>query len=136
MDKKIIDMICAATGMDYAKSQDPDCLYCWFMWDGIDMPDWMPAWVNGTGADDVFDWIVEEAKTNDEIKQAMLAAGLDKVRIVRLEDGVWLAPWSGDPGRTLIKRAARLYATERGAAIALGMARKHRPFKNAVIMAV
>lgn len=53
--------------------------------------------------------------------------------IVELEKGVWLADWSGDPGRTLLKKNARQYATRRGASIALGMARKFRLFKDAVI---
>lgn len=56
--------------------------------------------------------------------------------IVELEQGVWLAPWSGNPGRTLKKSSARLYANEHSAAIALGKARKFRKFRNAVITAV
>lgn len=55
--------------------------------------------------------------------------------IIELESGVWLAGWSGDPGRTLVKESAKMY-TRDGAAIALGKARKFRPFKNAVITAV
>jgi len=53
--------------------------------------------------------------------------------IVRLEDGVWLAPWTGDPGRTLVEDSAKTYATKRGAQIALGLARKYRPFKKAEV---
>ena len=56
--------------------------------------------------------------------------------IVELENGVWLADWPGDPGRTLVRENAKQYTTEHGAAIALGMARKFRPFKNAIITAV
>ena len=56
--------------------------------------------------------------------------------IVELETGVWLADWPGDPGRTLVKESAKRYATNHGAAIALGLARKFRPFKSAVITAV
>lgn len=55
--------------------------------------------------------------------------------IVELQPGCWLATWSGDPGRTLIKTSARRYATERGARIALGIARRIRPgyFLNAKV---
>jgi len=53
--------------------------------------------------------------------------------VVELEPGCWIAPWSGDPGRTTVKRKARVYKSWRGARIALGLARKYRPFKNAAI---
>lgn len=56
--------------------------------------------------------------------------------IVELEPGVWLAGSIGDPGRTLVKESAKQYKTRRGAAIALGIARKFRSFKNAVITTV
>ena len=46
----------------------------------------------------------------------------------------YLAPWSGDPGRTHVLTSARIYATERGARIALGMARRYRPFAFAEIV--
>ena len=39
----------------------------------------------------------------------------------------YLAVWPGDPGRTFDLNMARMYRTRRGAAIALGMARRHRP---------
>ena len=51
--------------------------------------------------------------------------------IVELDKNVWLAAWSGDPGRTLCLENVKTYKTLRGAKIALGMARKYRPFKNA-----
>ena len=51
--------------------------------------------------------------------------------IVELQDRVWLARWSGDPGRTFIRSSAREYTTERGAKIALGMARRYRRFSDA-----
>ena len=56
--------------------------------------------------------------------------------IVELELGVYLAPWSGDPGRTLVESTARLYRTERGAQIALGKARRFRPFQHALVRRV
>ena len=54
--------------------------------------------------------------------------------VVELQSGLYLAPWSGDPGRTYDLNIARKYQTERGAKIALGIARKQRPFKNASIV--
>jgi len=42
--------------------------------------------------------------------------------IVEIDDGVWLAPWVGDPGRTLVKESARKYSTLHGAKTALGIA--------------
>ena len=59
-----------------------------------------------------------------------------KKYIVELSPGCWLGPWPGDPGRTLVERTANRYATKRGASIALGMARKFRPFLNAKIVEV
>lgn len=55
---------------------------------------------------------------------------------VEIEPGVWLAPWSGDPGRTLVAGHARLYATEREAMAGLAAARRYRPFKAARVVAV
>ena len=53
--------------------------------------------------------------------------------IVELESGVWLAKWAGDPGRTLVKQNARKYKTISSATIALGLARRFRPFPSAAI---
>lgn len=53
--------------------------------------------------------------------------------IVELQTGMWIAPWSGDPGRTLVKKTAQKYKTERGAKIALKCARRYSPFKDAKI---
>ena len=54
--------------------------------------------------------------------------------IVKLQDGLYLAEWAGDPGRTCCRWLAREYKTKVGAAIALGMARRFRPFKGARIL--
>ena len=57
--------------------------------------------------------------------------------IVQLDYGVWLASWSGDPGRTLLESNARKYKTKKGARIA--MARVHTlfgRFLNAKILEV
>lgn len=56
--------------------------------------------------------------------------------IVELENGVWLADCTGDPGRTLKKGNAATYKTRRGAEIALGIARQWRPFVNALVLCV
>lgn len=49
---------------------------------------------------------------------------------------MWLAPWSGDPGRTSVRELARKYDTEHGAKIALGLARKYRPLPGAKIIPI
>lgn len=51
--------------------------------------------------------------------------------VVELCPGCWLAPWSGDPGRTLVVENAKQYKSERGAKIALGHARRFRSLDNA-----
>lgn len=54
--------------------------------------------------------------------------------IIELEEGVWIAPWSGDPGRTLLQSIAQRFPTKRGARQALTYARQYRPFVNAVVV--
>lgn len=54
--------------------------------------------------------------------------------IVELEpETCWLASWSGDPGRTLIKENAKIYKTEKGARLALRHAQKYRLYANAKV---
>jgi len=53
--------------------------------------------------------------------------------IVELQEGCWLAPWRGDPGRTLVETSAQQFETAEGATHALAQARRYRPFANAVI---
>ncbi len=53
--------------------------------------------------------------------------------IVELERETWIAPWSGDPGRTVVIRNARKFGSKRSAELALRKARGFRPFKNATI---
>lgn len=43
--------------------------------------------------------------------------------IVKIEKGTWLAPWDGDPGRTLVESSAKKFKTELTAQKALGRAR-------------
>ena len=54
--------------------------------------------------------------------------------IIELEEGVWIAPWNGDPGRTLVQNNAQRFRSERGARQALRYARQHRSFANAVVL--
>ncbi len=56
--------------------------------------------------------------------------------IVELEYGVWIAPWPGDPGRTLCRSSARWFGTTAQATRALEQAREYRPFGGARVMAV
>ena len=50
--------------------------------------------------------------------------------IVKLEEGVWLAPWEGNPGRTLkIENATKYYIRE-NAEKALSDALKYRSFSD------
>lgn len=53
--------------------------------------------------------------------------------IVEIEKGVWLAPWRGDPGRTLVKESAKQFDKEWKAHKALDDAREFCPFKHAKI---
>ena len=55
---------------------------------------------------------------------------------VELEDGVWLAPWDGDPGRTLNRDFADLFYTVKDAEAAIDKAREYRPFKMARLQSV
>lgn len=45
--------------------------------------------------------------------------------IVELEEGCWLAPWRGDPGRTLVRESAKRFKSARAARAALA---RHRAF--------
>jgi len=62
--------------------------------------------------------------------------GFMEMYVVELEEGVWLAPWRGDPGRTLVKKEARLFGSRHGARVALGFARRYRTFAKAKIVKV
>ena len=62
-----------------------------------------------------------------------------KYYIVKLGGESWLAPWVGDPGRTVVMENARLYKTHNGANIALAIAKKknkHRDLSLATICPV
>ena len=61
---------------------------------------------------------------------------IEKKYVVELEKKVWIAPISGDPGRTVVLRNARQYKTMPAAKAALTRARKYRLFQNAKIYGV
>ena len=56
--------------------------------------------------------------------------------IVQLTDNSWIAPWEGDPGRTLRKRSAALFDTQQRAERALNKAREYRPFPEAQVISI
>jgi len=58
--------------------------------------------------------------------------------IVELEPGCWLAPWKGDPGRTLVIHSAKVFATERAARLAMAKAKSiwGRSFLAAKVVSV
>lgn len=56
--------------------------------------------------------------------------------IVELEPHVFLAPWKGDPGRTLVERQAKRYPSVSSATFALAHARKYRNFPDAAVCEV
>ena len=53
--------------------------------------------------------------------------------IVELQPQVrmWLAPWTGDPGRTCVEASAKPFGTLAAAKAALTRARRYSPFKSA-----
>jgi hypothetical protein len=56
--------------------------------------------------------------------------------IAELEKGVWIAPWDGDPGRTVVKRNAATFTQKLQAWRAIKKAREYRPFINAEIVPI
>ena len=58
---------------------------------------------------------------------------LSKRYIVQLGFELWLAPWHGDPGRTLFVENAKRFTSRRQAEKALEDARKYRPFPDAFV---
>ena len=55
---------------------------------------------------------------------------------VMLELGVWLAPWDGDPGRTMMSEFATVFDSKIEAITALKSTWKYRPFKHAQLVKV
>lgn len=56
--------------------------------------------------------------------------------IVEIEAGVWLAPWEGDPGRTLVRDSAKRFRLASSAFKALSKACEYRNFDNAKVIPV
>ncbi len=50
--------------------------------------------------------------------------------IVELDKESWLAPWPGDPGRTLVRSSATRYQSEHAAYCALEREKRKNPFRN------
>ena len=52
--------------------------------------------------------------------------------IIQLEKGVFLAPWKGDPGRTLKQESAKRFSSDQSAITSLNKLKKdYSKFKNA-----
>lgn len=62
------------------------------------------------------------------------APAIARCYIVELELGVYLAPWNGDPGRTLNRSCAATFDRVAEATEALAAARLHRAFARARIL--
>lgn len=54
--------------------------------------------------------------------------------LVQLQDDCWIAPWSGDPGRTLSIDHARVFDTPQEAANSLRYAKRFRDFAESKII--
>lgn len=59
--------------------------------------------------------------------------GVRRGLIVVLEEGVYLAPWKGKPGRTPDKDQAKAFQSAREAMKAIEWARRFNSFRNARI---
>lgn len=58
---------------------------------------------------------------------------LSKHYIVQLEFEVWLAPWKGDPGRTVNIENAQRFSSRARAEMALAKVRELHEFPNAFV---
>ncbi len=56
----------------------------------------------------------------------IVTIGTNKMYIVKLNRNLWLAPWSGDPGRTTVEGNATEFKTKSAAKRALTAARKYK----------
>jgi len=56
--------------------------------------------------------------------------------IVELEKGVFLAPWDGDPGRTLVEGSAKQFKKQATAFAALEKAQESRRFSSSKVLEV
>ncbi len=76
---------------------------------------------------------MNEPKSGAASCAVLSTAGLD-TWLVKLEDGVWLAPWRGDPGRTLIIGNARRFRSQAAAHRALAGSLRFRGFEGAQVV--
>ena len=53
--------------------------------------------------------------------------------VVQIEPGVWLSPWQGDPGRTLVLENAKRFKSAHAGECALRQARRWRAFAGAFV---
>lgn len=58
------------------------------------------------------------------------------VYVVQLEPGVWLAPWTGDPGRSLEMASAKKFPSLASAHRAIANALQCRRFKSPTVLAI
>ena len=70
-----------------------------------------------------------------ESEAAKMSGLNDELYIVKLQDGVWLAPWKGDPGRTLKMASAKKFTSLASAHRAIAKALQFRSFKNPTVEA-
>ncbi len=56
--------------------------------------------------------------------------------LVELEPGVFIAPWAGDPGRTLIKASASRFDTKEQASAAIDRASDYREWRAPAVVPV
>ena len=75
---------------------------------------------------------IKNAELNDSVDSSQ-SSGSDYVVELQPQVQMWLASWGGDPGRTCVLKSAKRYKSERGAKIALGIARRFSPFRDAKI---
>jgi hypothetical protein len=61
----------------------------------------------------------ETVQTETENKARPIGVGVEPIVlwVVQLYDGVWIAPWSGDPGRTTKKENAKRFGALHGARV-------------------
>ena len=79
MHRQTIFKMCEAACVNYC---DTSCCcgennrLIWDSWPVTDMPEWVPGWVNGCCPEDLYEWMKQEARNNQEIRQAMKNAGM------------------------------------------------------------
>ena len=76
MHKQTVEKMCQAAHMRYEPSDEDGA---WFIWDAVsvtDMPDWVPAWVNGTNPDELYAWMLRQSETDPVVRRAMRDAGM------------------------------------------------------------